>query len=184
MRNGNPSHAYIASFISPLSNNGRDMSDNLVFWRTYGREGEGCSLKLSVPSCRLRKVLYGADAARVTECAILPILAILSPLAGIDEHTQRILTEAIWEPLERVRYLYKSEAYDYEDEHRFVVHKSDVDEGDICFDYSGNGDGQMRVRHYCEQEDLNIHKILVSGTCSRLARVCLTAMICAVHWRF
>ena len=164
VRNGNPSHAYIASFIAPFSNSGRDVSDNLVFWRTYGREGEGCSLKLSVPRCRLRKVLYGAEATRATESVVLPILAILSPLAGIDDHTRRILAEAIWEPLERVRYLYKSEAYDYENEHRIVVHKSDVKEEDICFDYNGDGDSQVRVRHYCEHEDLYINRMLISGS--------------------
>ena len=32
-------HAYVASFILP--NSEKDISDNLVFWRTYGREGEG-----------------------------------------------------------------------------------------------------------------------------------------------
>ena len=41
------SHAYVVSFIIP--DDKTDLSDDLVFWRTYGREGEGCSLVLSVP---------------------------------------------------------------------------------------------------------------------------------------
>ena len=45
---GSTSHAYVASFIIP--DDKLDLSDDLMFWRTYGREGEGCSLVLSAPS--------------------------------------------------------------------------------------------------------------------------------------
>ena len=169
-KNGNPSHAYIASFIDPYSKDRGDMSNNLIFWRTYGREGEGCSLKLRVPAYRLRRVFYGADKADRTARMLLPILDILRPLACTSENIREsdvvrsVLKEAFWESLGRIRYLYKSEAYKYENECRFVVYKSDVSEDDICFDYSEQGDSHMRVRHYCEHEDLHIERILVSGS--------------------
>ena len=34
------------------------MSDELVFWRTYGKDGKGCSLTVDVRRQLLRKVLY------------------------------------------------------------------------------------------------------------------------------
>ena len=51
-------HAYISSFITPDSEEDVPEHDNLVYWRTYGREGAGCSLSLTVPHSRLQKVLY------------------------------------------------------------------------------------------------------------------------------
>lgn len=39
--------AYIGSFILPRTTTD-DAGDNLVFWRTYGREGEGCSISLAI----------------------------------------------------------------------------------------------------------------------------------------
>ena len=167
MSSDNPTHAYITSFITPYDSDGKkkNMSDNLVFWRTYGRDGEGCSLKLSVRSCRLRKVLYGPDGARCAGMTLSPILDMLSPLAEVDKDIGGILAEAIWQPLGRIRYLYKSEAYDYENECRFVILGEDVSEDNICFDYNEQRYAHVRVRHYCEHKDLEIsEKALISGS--------------------
>ena len=101
-------HAYIASFILPNSKN--DMSDNLIFWRTYGQEGEGCALSLSVPYSRLHEVRYGNKEVESTAETLIPILDLLDPLLEInDSLIKKILSEVVWESLERIRYLYKSE---------------------------------------------------------------------------
>ena len=68
------SHAYIASFILPDDNPKKDVDDNLVFWRTYGREGEGCSLSLPIPRCHLRRVLYGRQQLKCTIDLLRPTL--------------------------------------------------------------------------------------------------------------
>ncbi len=169
MGNSNVSHAYIASFIVPPPDNQRDMSDNLVFWRTYGREGEGCSLKLAVPSSRLRQVLYGAREVERTREILLPIMDVLRPLVSIDapsikQSIQERLARAFWGSLEKIQYLYKSEAYAYENECRFVVAKADVREDRICFDYRNEGDSAGRVRHYCEHEALDVGKMFRSDS--------------------
>lgn len=168
------SHAYIASFIIPDPKDlKRDMSDNLVFWRTYGREGEGCSLKLSIPRDRLRKVLYGADQVRCTWKDLLTMLddlySVLDPLVNIDKQSlkeiiQKNLAEVIWKSLAGLRYLYKSEAYAYESECRFVIPELGTDKDRICFECQEQNNFPTRIRHYCEHDALKIENILTTGS--------------------
>lgn len=164
------SHAYIASFI--ISDTEGDMNDNLVFWRTYGKEGEGCSLRLRIPSGRLRRVLYGAVEVQKTGKRLCSVLDSLSPLvtvskSSLKEKIQKVrekLAETVWESLARILYLYKSEAYAYECECRFVTHKSDIEEEKICFEYKEQNNSTPRIRHYYEDEDLAIKNILPSDS--------------------
>ena len=167
------SHAYIASFIIPNDDRDeRDMSDNLVFWRTYGREGEGCSLKLRIPRDRLRKVLYGANEVNDTWQNLQPVLDVLYPLVSIrkrslKEKVREELAKAIWKSLASLRYLYKSEAYKYERECRFVIPELDADKDKICFEYQEQNNSPY-LRHYYQDEALEIEKILISGSCITL----------------
>ena len=84
---GSIAHAYITSFIIPHSAD--DMSDNLAFWRTYGKEGEGCSLTVHVPSSRLRKVIYDPVDVNYTVQNLLPVLEPLEPLVNVDRRELR-----------------------------------------------------------------------------------------------
>ena len=113
---------------------------------------------------RLRKVCYGAGGVKNTVDSLLPVLEILHPLASINQDIQKSLSGAFWGSLGKIQYLYKSQAYDYEFECRFTLIKSDVSEDDICFDYNDQGSHPARVRHYCNHEDLDIKKMLISGS--------------------
>lgn len=148
------------------------MSDNLVFWRTYGREGEGCSLKLQIPRDRLRKVLYGDCEVNSTWKDLGPVLddlyPALYPLVNINEQVlketiQKTLAEATWKSLARLRYLYKSKAYEYEGECRFVIPELDVDKDKICFEYQEQNNSP-RIRHYFEDDALKVENILTTGS--------------------
>ena len=82
-------------------------SDNLVFWRAYGKEGEGCSLKLRIPRDRLRKVLYGPNKVECTGKILRPVLDSLYPLVSIrkqllKKNIRKELSEAIWKSLARL----------------------------------------------------------------------------------
>lgn len=158
-------HAYIASFIIPEYDPDK-ASDNLVFWRTYGREGEGCSLKLKVSTPKLRKVIYGGSELENTKDQLSIVLSILKPLGSIgNEDINQILSQAIFESLGRIAYLYKSQAYRYERECRFVILPDEIDtETDVSFDYRADGNSSGRLRHYCEDETLGIETILSSGS--------------------
>ena len=52
-------HAYVASLI--MDERERDLSNELVFWQTYGDEGAGCSLTMVVETSLLRRVFYGEE---------------------------------------------------------------------------------------------------------------------------
>lgn len=156
------SHAYIASFVAPSTEGRKIMSDDLVFWRTYGKEGEGCSLVVSVPHSRLRKVSYGVDETGFAEQTLLPILEQLEPLANVSRKIGVTLGTAFCESLEGVQYLYKSEAYRYENECRFIMYESEICESKICFEY--RDDSPLNIRHYYENEELRIQEMLPSGS--------------------
>ncbi len=156
------SHAYIASFVAPSTDGGKIMRDDLVFWRTYGKEGEGCSLMVSVPNSRLRKVSYGVDETEFAEQTLLPILELLEPLANVSKEIGATLGKAFCESLDGVQYLYKSEAYRYENECRLIVYESEICESRICFEY--RDDSPLNIRHYYEHEELRIKEMLPSGS--------------------
>ena len=170
-------HAYIASFIIPHikprtrdARSKRDMSDNLVFWRVYGDEGMGCSLKLVVPRDRLRRVLYGPDAVKQTRQILVPflesILNCLSPLLKLSLaiDIRQHLIRAVAGHMDNIRYLYKSEAYDYERECRLVVPEVDTDENLIVFQHEERDGYGMRIRHYYEVDELEVMNTFVTGS--------------------
>ena len=159
---GFSSHAYIASFVAPPTDDGKDMSDDLVFWRTYGREGEGCSLQVRVPNSRLRKVFYGEEEAKFAEQRLVPILELIEPLVNARQELSVTLARAFCESLEGIQYLYKNEAYRYENEYRFIIYKSEISEDSICFEYKA--DSPLTIRHYYEHEELRIRDMLPSGS--------------------
>ena len=160
-------HAYMASFMLPK--NEEDVSNNLVYWRTYGMGGEGCSLSLRAPLSRLRKVFYGSEKVKRTAKELWPVLDLLGPLLEANNPSlrkciQEKLAETVWEPLEKIRYLYKGEAYEYENECRFVILQSDIEKDDICFEYQDRNNSPARIRHYYEHKDLCITRLLPSGS--------------------
>ena len=159
-------HAYIASFIPDLE--GKDMQDNLVLWRTYGKEGEGCSLRFSVPRDKLWKVLYGDKGVEPTANTLAPVLDALQPLmdglryAGHYDVRER-LAQTFWRRLEGIRFLYKDEAYSDEGEYRFVIPELHVEDKEkIFFEYRSQVGSHPHVRHYCEDEDLDVNRIFTS----------------------
>jgi hypothetical protein len=163
------SHAYITSFVYDESaenvvESAGDMSDDLVFWRTYGKEGTGCSLTANVPEKLLRRVLYGPDAVGNTKTALLPILNAVTPLARARENFAKAIAETIWKGLEGVTYLYKDQAYHHEKEYRAVIpaESANGEKDRIRFEpYEANG-LPMQVRHYREIGDFELRRILTS----------------------
>jgi len=155
--------AYIASFV--LSNDERGGSeDNLAFWRTYGKDGEGCSLSLPASRLRknLRKVRYGdnsvADFERNLE--FLFDNAEINSIMEERPETKMDVLKIVRDHMEEIRYLYKSGAYEYENECRFVLLGSNIESNDVRFECLDKSGSQARIRHYCEHPDLKIENIL------------------------
>lgn len=179
-------HAYIASFI--LQGEPPNREDNLVFWRMYGREGQGCSLLIPVgeeessylPRSRLWKILYGEKNAKKAFPRICEKIQLIQhELQALNapptiEHYKLIqgeFKEIIWRALDKIRFLYKSDAYRYENECRFVLTEQECSrenqqekKSKVIFDPQNRGDGSSRIRHYFEHESLDIRKLMVTGS--------------------
>ncbi len=164
-------HAYLSSFI--CTDQDGKAEDSLVFWRTYGGEGQGCSLRMALPTECLRRVLYGRQPAELALDRLLPVLATLDPLldkmATMDRPTIRdrcyhLLAEAVWESLECIRYLYKSDEYAFEKECR-VIHANPGMPGSDKITYTLDDRGSsVAIRHYHENNDLPLERLSESGS--------------------
>ena len=163
-RESSVGHAYITSFVG--GRDGMDMSDNLVFWRTYGNDGKGCSLTVAVRADLLRQVFYSGKDIEPTKQMLLPVLDAMAPLARADESCAKLISGAFWKHLEGVRYLYKDEAYHHEDEHRIAIPaaSSEIDPDRIQFQPHEPGGPSVEVRHYYEIDGLALGQILSSGS--------------------
>ena len=163
-RESSVGHAYITSFVR--GQDGIDMSDNLVFWRTYGKDGKGCSLTVAVRADLLRWVFYSGSDIETTKQMILPVLDAVAPLARADASCAELISGAIWKHLEGVRYLYKDVAYHHENEYRIAIPaaSSDIEPNRIQFQpYEPDGP-VVEVRHYYEIDGLALGQILSSGS--------------------
>ena len=180
--------AYVASFVRPRCESQiNDVSDNLVFWRTYGFEGAGCSLTVKIPGNRLFRVKYGreeaktgaeqvkslVDAIKVLKFETLksldPVLDIsgTEPAIGVvQNHLRESLESALRGELDCLFYLYKSKGYEYEQEVRAIevpTFKGGTSD-EVRFDFSRSSNGESVLRHYYERDDLATNNLLATGS--------------------
>ena len=157
-------HAYIASLN--LDEQEKDLSNELVFWRTYGNEGAGCSLTMNVETRLLRRVFYEEEQVAATREQLSPVLALVQPLAERYESLRKEMSETIWRRLETIRFLYKNSAYDFEKECRVVLTTDSpgYDHSRVSFQPRENGGALSRVRHFYEMDELALKKTMTSGS--------------------
>ncbi len=218
-KNGQTGHAYIASFIlqkEEMQDNKEETQDNLVFWRTYGKGGKGCSLLAPIENLfntsypKLYRVRYGDECANeAIEKMHQKIQDIKRELQALKDsltteqckYLDKEIDAIIWRTLDKIRFLYKSKAYEYENECRFVLtnkrydpksREKDKNEEKVIYEYKDWGDGAPRIRHYFEPEDLDIRKLLSTGSVITLGplvpheenvKYCLERMMkkCEIH---
>ena len=179
--------AYVASFVEVAQDDSeRDVSDDLYFWRAYGRDGRGCALTLNLPARILLRVKYGPlkdydasarsiedgirDYIASVKDALDPILNIVSENADVGE-LQSFLRGKLNEMtigIYGVRlYLHKSEAYKYEQEVRVVEITPGIrkQSNEPIFEYHGQDiAGGFKVRHYREHPCLRADNLLNTGS--------------------
>ena len=172
LTSGKKNRTFVTSFV--ISNGSDDLSDNLMFWRQYGKEGEGCSLSIPLYNGnemsmreKLKKVKYGTDSAQDTILKIKQILDVVKPLVDHENFpssdTKRILSNVVWRNLEQLRYLYKHDAYKHENECRIIVNEQESNQ-ELQFEYQDKNDSFPKIRSYFETDYLDIRKILVTGS--------------------
>ena len=146
-------------------------ADNLVFWRTYGRDGSGCALAFPV-TCfegqkNLFRVRYGKVAAGECVGRLSALLEAYGEVPGAPDFAGignvLELPQPIVNVLSPLVYLYKSKAYEFEREARIVVPFSDLDNG-LYLQGSSMGGLLVAWRHYAQLSDLQIKDLLVSNS--------------------
>lgn len=160
-----PKPVCIASFVISDTNEGdKSGRDDLTYWRTYGDSGCGCSIEFFASSRDFEKVLYGQREVEVTAERIEELISEIDPLVELASPIGYHLADLVAEALSSIRYLYKSEDYEYERECRLVVLKQHQPLANIHIDYDQTHGGSS-VRHYCYDDRLNLSDMLnVTGS--------------------
>ena len=162
-------YAYVASFIQPDDQeNPCKAADNLAFWRSYGREGTGCSLTVFLPQQELLAVKYGPDATRDSITRLQNTIEHLQKaaerIAGEIGVSPQSLEKMIDSAMQKVRYLYKSEAYSYEKECRIVETPLTIPDKGIEAQYDLFGpSGQQWPKPYINHGPLAVERVFSTG---------------------
>lgn len=155
-----PMPVYIASFVIVDPSKGdRPYRDNLVYWRTYGDNGRGCSVEFFSSSRGLQKVLYGQREVDTTAESLGEFLRQVDLLIEPSSPVGARLADLVAEALNSIRHLYKSEDYEYEHECRLLVLKKQQSLENIHIDFD-RAHGGSSVRHYCYDERLRLKGML------------------------
>ena len=142
--------------------------DDLVFWRTYGREGSGCALTFPIDrfkdKCAPYQVQYGEQ--RVLECldALNQMLDEYVKISGAEQ-VQNLasferLPKILLTGLSPLVYLHKSDDYVYEKEARIVMPYSEISD-ELYLDAS-SASSPVTWRHFAHLPGLKIKNLLVS----------------------
>ena len=157
--------AYIASFrgVTDLAE-----VDDLIFWRTYGRDGRGCAIvfprSFFSSATPLFPVRYGC---KKVDCTLDFLTQLFDSLAPIEDHNARSILDIgatippyISSSLSPLTYLHKSDDYASENEFRVVIPSSDLPAAMPVFHRISNQDAGTRIRHFAHLNELSIRNIL------------------------
>ena len=161
---------YPAYFASLVSVKEWEDADDLVFWRTYGENGTGCALLF--PQDRfddveqLYSVQYGEKT--VTDCLdkLQQLFEYYATMEGAVDlksiSSPEHLSKEIISTLSPLVYLYKSDAYDFENETRVILPYSDLAPSPLNCEFIGLKGLTPRWRHFVELPQLACEKLLMS----------------------
>ena len=147
-------------------------ADNLMFWRTYGKEGTGCALVFPMmcfdgQTVPLFQVRYGGPEVDTCLDTLFALLEEYVTLPGApDLRTMRKFQELpspLVDVLSPLVYLYKSCDYKYEQEVRIVVPFPDITHG-LYLQGSTVTAIPLTWRHFAECPSLLASALFVSGS--------------------
>ena len=146
-----------------------DVEDDLMYWRLYGGDGNGCSIKLGVPPRGIYRVRYmekgeqGDATAEITAvaCKLNRLLACMdSAIEDAPKSCQvavcQSMNKAVDQVLDGYFHLLKNKAYKHENEWRVV--QVSPDEKDVNFSVGSD----RIVRRYIEGQ--RMEELLVTGS--------------------
>ena len=145
-------------------------ADDLVFWRTYGREGSGCALAFPIEQFKDERALYQVQYGeqKVLECldALGRMLDTYVEIDGAeqvqDSESSAALPSILSTGLSPLVYLHKLEHYRYEKEARIVMPYSNISDG-LYVDTSSAA-SPIAWRHFVQLPSLKIEELLASSS--------------------
>lgn len=160
--------AFAACFVS---NDNKNASDDLVCWRSYGLNGEGCSITWTPnDSANIYTVAYSDGVKRITK-RFEPVLHAIKPLVYVSNHdrsreAQRIFGGIFQSSLMKLRYLHKDDAYRHERESRLLITEGDQSfrPDRVVFAREDGPGGRPDLRRYYVDPSLAAERIFRSGT--------------------
>ena len=144
-------------------------ADNLVFWKTYGKEGTGCALAFPITcfegQANLFRIRYGEDEVATCLDTLSELLEEYGKIPGAPDFSGMSLISELPKPLVTVLsplvYLYKSNDYAYEKEVRIVIPFSDLENG-LYLHGSSVAGRPAGWRHFAEVPSLQVPSLFVS----------------------
>lgn len=154
-----------------------DAGDDLLFWRLYGSDCRGVSIKIPPPVSG--KLVEKSMVGRITyadELSIQMDWSVFSTfLKDLEELHSCAMGADLWpkisqevlvacDPLFKQRFLRKRSHYEMEQEYRAVVFLSEDDEEDVRYPIRGKHVQYGRVRQYVQIQELSCVSILETGS--------------------
>ena len=155
--------AYVTSFraLSKI-----EEVDDLVFWRTYGKEGQGCAivfprtfLDTTTP---ILQVKYGRKAVRSTLDRLLNVFDALASAKSLEkiEPPEPQIPRYVSASLSPIPYLHKSDDYKFEREVRVVAPFVDLSPRALFCHRIQDPKAGVKLRHFANHPDLHVRNIL------------------------
>ena len=157
--------AYVASFraVSRL----KDV-DDLVFWRTYGKNGQGCAIVFPVSfftaDTPAMQVQYGRQSVQLTLDNLSNVFNSLTSVKSLRNSAILTGTDSLPKyislSLSPIPYLHKSKNYKYESEVRVVVPYADLAPKSLFCHRIHDIETGSKLRHFANLKALHIDNIL------------------------
>ena len=161
--------AYVAAFRA-LSE--ARQVDDLLFWRTYGKDGKGCAvvfpienLAVDTPVLQVRYGPASVEACLDDLCAVFGSLSAAPAIQGSGLlYGGGKIPPYVSSSLSPLPYLHKANGYGFEQEVRIVVPYEDLNPKSLFGHRTQRTDSGTTLRHFAQLETLSIRNLLRTGS--------------------
>ena len=157
--------AYVSAFrgLSQVSE-----VDELLFWRTYGKDGKGCAIVFPVsflaPDTPILQVRYGPDSVKSCLDNLNNVFSALSAARSLRQsgllYASGEIPTYVSASLSPIPYLHKANDYDFEEEVRVVVPYVDLHPKSLSCHRTHHGASRITLRHFAHLKTLEISNLL------------------------
>ena len=140
--------------------------DDLVFWRTYGKDGQGCAIVFPKSfldsSTPILRVKYGKKSVLSTFDRLLNVFDSLASVKSLEkiEHAETNVPRYVTASLSPIPYLHKSDDYKFESEVRVVVPFVDLSPRALFCHRIHDPQSGLKLRHFANHPELHVRNIL------------------------